>query len=134
MGPRTTGGLPGKFYSLQEEGSSNWDVWELLVFMLLGCAGGLIGGAFNLVNKRITVARRRFFGFTGTVGAKKPKFSKYVEVIIVSFMMSTVTFVVPLMWDTCRDIPEILPEWTEQEIAQVNLRFPFPFFFSFPPP
>ena len=37
-----------------------------------------------------------------------------------SFMMSTVTFVVPLMWDNCREIPEILPEWTVQEISQVR--------------
>ena len=27
--------------------TSNWDVWELLVFMLLGCAGGLIGGTMT---------------------------------------------------------------------------------------
>ena len=45
---------------------------------------------------------------------------RYIEVLIVSFMMSTVTFVVPLMWDNCRDIPEILPEWTVQEISQVR--------------
>eukprot|EP00040_Diaphanoeca_grandis_P014466 m.73424 g.73424 ORF g.73424 m.73424 type:complete len:826 (+) comp24557_c0_seq1:164-2641(+) len=111
----------GKFYSLeQKEGSSNFDVWELFMFLIIGCFGGLIGGCFNLVNKRITVYRKTFFSSTGTERAKRRKLSRYAEVLVVSLLMSTLSFCLPLAWSRCRPTPTILPEWTEQEINLVD--------------
>jgi H+/Cl- antiporter ClcA len=36
----------GEFFSLEGE-TSNYSVWELNLFILIGCMGGLIGASFN---------------------------------------------------------------------------------------
>ena len=41
--------------------STAYETWELLVFVALGCCGGLVGSAFCLLNKRVTLLRKRVF-------------------------------------------------------------------------
>lgn len=96
----------GKFHSLNQ-GTLNFDVWELFMFALLGCAGGVLGAVFNLINKWITLRRKSYFGFTGTVSAKAKSRAKYIEVLAVTAIMSTVSFVLPLLFSKCTPIPEV---------------------------
>jgi chloride channel 7 len=39
----------GEFFSLEGD-TSNYSVWELNLFILIGCMGGLIGASFNRYN------------------------------------------------------------------------------------
>lgn len=76
-------------------------VWEIPIFIVLGCLGGLIGVAFNLTNKMLTIKRKKWFGFTGTVSSKQPSRLKVLEALAVSLVVSVVTFTLPLCWDMC---------------------------------
>jgi H+/Cl- antiporter ClcA len=66
----------GKFHSVSGEGDLNYSVWELVMFAIIGVIGGCLGALFNTLNKMITLKRRRFFGFTGTVSAKNRSYKK----------------------------------------------------------
>jgi chloride channel 7 len=37
----------------------NYSVWELLLFLLIGCLGGLIGAGFNNLNEKLMRWRMR---------------------------------------------------------------------------
>lgn len=95
-------------------GGANYDVWELVMFALVGAAGGAIGAGFNQVNKMITIGRKKVFGYTGTVSAKKASYKKLIEVLIVSFVMSTLSFVLPLAWKECRAVPATVSNFTQE--------------------
>lgn len=47
----------GEFDEL-EAGQGNFSVWELWLFILVGCMGGLIGACFNRFNQRLSAWRR----------------------------------------------------------------------------
>ncbi|CAN0488442.1 unnamed protein product, partial [Laminaria digitata] len=47
----------GEFDEL-EAGQGNFSVWELWLFILVGCMGGLIGACFNRVNQMLSTWRR----------------------------------------------------------------------------
>lgn len=47
----------GEFDEL-EAGQGNFSVWELWLFILVGCMGGLIGACFNRANQRLSLWRR----------------------------------------------------------------------------
>ena len=84
------------------------------MFALVGAAGGAIGAGFNQVNKMITIGRKKVFGYTGTVSAKKASYKKLLEVLIVSFVMSTLSFVLPLAWKECRAVPATVSNFTQE--------------------
>lgn len=47
----------GEFDELKA-GRGNFSVWELWLFILVGCMGGLIGACFNRANQRLSLWRR----------------------------------------------------------------------------
>lgn len=47
----------GEFDEL-EAGHGNFSVWELWLFILVGCMGGLIGACFNRFNQKLSAWRR----------------------------------------------------------------------------
>lgn len=47
----------GEFDEL-EAGQGNFSVWELWLFILVGCMGGLIGACFNRFNQKLSHWRR----------------------------------------------------------------------------
>ena len=78
----------GHFYTLQ--GSIyNFSVFELPVFALIGALGGLLGAFFNEANKYLHMWRMRTF--------LSNIFARWREVLFVSFVMSTVSFWVPVL-------------------------------------
>lgn len=70
----------GEFDEL-EAGHGNFSVWELWLFILVGCMGGLIGACFNRFNQRLSAWRRwgsrsvfcSIRGFCGHRGAEQPQ-------------------------------------------------------------
>ncbi|CAN0572934.1 unnamed protein product, partial [Ectocarpus sp. 12 AP-2014] len=70
----------------------NFSVWELWLFILVGCMGGLIGACFNRVNQRLSTWRRKHVC---------TPFRRLMEVLGVTFLMTAVCFVMPMLWGIC---------------------------------
>jgi H+/Cl- antiporter ClcA len=95
----------GEFYSLQGE-QSNYAVWELCLFMLIGVMGGLIGAYFNFFVMLIFKWRERNIN-TNTL--------KLLEVLLVVSLMSTIALGSPLLWRKCTPLPVVTEQWSDQE-------------------
>lgn len=104
----------GEFFSLHGE-SSNYSVWELFIFMIIGSFGGLIGACFNYMNLRLFRWRRRSVQSTSI---------KYLEVVAVVLIMTAISFLVPVLWDKCTPLPVDMEEWSDQEKKLVDLLNP----------
>ena len=83
---------------IYEGTESSFHVYELFVFMAIGIVGGLIGAVFNNTNEKITHWRIK--------NVNKSKKRRFLEVICVSILVSFVTFMLPLAWNSCKDLPE----------------------------
>lgn len=62
--------------------------WELVIYALMGVFGGLAGAAFNAANLKLTTWRKAHVGKRGL--------RRFLEVLIVTFCISTVNFFAPL--------------------------------------
>jgi len=100
----------GKFVSLKGVGG-NYSVWELALFLLIGCLGGLLGACFNRVNEKLTVWRMTHVQPSPT--------RRCVEVLAICGAMSFLSYVLPLCWTKCTPVPSLAAMnadgWTEQE-------------------
>jgi len=81
-----------------EQGASSYAVFELAIFVLIGVLGGLIGACFNATNEMITHWRIKHINHT--------PFYRFVEVLLVSSLVSVVGFGLPFFWDQCRPLPD----------------------------
>ncbi|KAL3779128.1 hypothetical protein HJC23_003112 [Cyclotella cryptica] len=106
----------GEFTAIGD-GTSNFSVWELLLFILIGCLGGLIGACFNAGNEHLTIWRMKNVNFS--------KKRRLVEVFFMSILVTTVSFVMPLLWNRCTELPTDMQDWTNQEKELVNSLVPF---------
>jgi chloride channel 7 len=95
----------GEFHSLKGE-KSNYSVWELSLFMLIGSMGGLIGACFNSFTKFLFQWRSKYL---------KVKSLRAVETIVVVVVMSIIAFVLSLLWTKCTPLPVDMEGWSEQE-------------------
>ncbi|KAL7461861.1 hypothetical protein ACHAXS_002264 [Conticribra weissflogii] len=96
----------GEFTSIGD-GSSNYSIWELLLFILIGCLGGLIGACFNAGNEHLTIWRMKNVNYS--------KKRRVVEVVVMSIIVSIVSFVMPMLWNRCTELPTDMQDWTNQE-------------------
>jgi len=106
----------GEFTSIGD-GSSNFSVWELALFILIGCLGGLIGACFNAGNEHLTIWRMKNVNFS--------KKRKVVEVLVLSILVTTVSFAMPLLWGRCTELPTDMQEMSNQEKELVGNLVPF---------
>lgn len=106
----------GEFNSLKGE-ASNFAIWELLLFIVIGCLGGLIGAIFNATNEHLTLWRMRRVNFSKT--------RRFVEVLVVSTAMSVVSFAMPVLWGRCTQLPTDMQDWNNQEKNLVEALVPF---------
>lgn len=106
----------GEFNSLSGE-SSNFSIWELTLFMMIGCLGGLIGAVFNAANQHLTLWRMKNVNYSKT--------RRLLEVIGVSILVSTVSFVMPLLWGRCTELPTDMQDWSNQEKKLVDALVPY---------
>jgi H+/Cl- antiporter ClcA len=100
----------GEFFNLQGE-KSNYSVWELALFTVMGGMGGLVGACFVSSNRYIT--KWRFAHLKG-------KTSKMVEALLVCILMSVISFMLPLLWNRCTPLPVDMEEWSDQEKQLVD--------------
>lgn len=95
----------GEFYSFRGE-QSNFSVWELGLFMVIGVMGGLIGAYFNTIVMLIYRWRSENIN---------TKYLQLAEVLLVVSLMSTIALVSPLLWHKCTPLPVVTDAWSEQE-------------------
>lgn len=77
---------------------ASYSVWELLVFVFIGCMGGLIGAIFNNANERLTRWRIKHVNHS--------KKRRFLEVLCVSSIVSIIGFGVPFIHHECLKIPD----------------------------
>lgn len=111
-----------KLFSLGEftaigDGSSNYSIWELAVFAVLGCIGGLIGACFNAASEHMTLWRIKRVNHSKT--------RRVVEVLLLSVLTSCVSFLVPHLWDRCTDLPTDVQGWNNQQKELMSQLVPF---------
>lgn len=96
---------------LFEEGRSSYAIYELNVFVAIGAAGGLIGAIFNDVNERITHWRMKRIN--------KSKRKRFLEVMVISTIMSCIMFFTSLAWPTCRPVSDVFVEGATEETEKL---------------
>lgn len=106
----------GEFNSLSGE-ASNFSIWELPIFALIGCLGGLIGAVFNAANEHLTIWRMKRVNFSKT--------RRLFEVVVIAMGVSVVSFMLPLIWNRCTELPQDMQDWTNQEKNLVESLVPF---------
>ena len=106
----------GEFTSLTGE-ASNYSIWELNMFIIIGCLGGLIGAVFNAANENITIWRMKYINHN--------KKRRFYEVLAISFLVSIVSFTLPIIWNHCTELPTDMQDWTNQEKYLVQALVPF---------
>jgi chloride channel 7 len=67
---------------------SNWHIWELPIFALMGAAGGLSGALFNSLNTKLTKWRM--------VHVKGRGHRRYAEVFFVTSVIASIMFWMPI--------------------------------------
>ncbi len=102
-----------KMFSFGEFGNragdrGSYSVWELGLFLSVGCMGGFIGAAFNSMNKSMTHWRMKHV----TTSTKK-----LAEVMLITTLVSLTAFVAPLLWGQCTPRPIDTEDWSQQEKA-----------------
>ena len=65
---------------------SPYQAQEIPLFMVLGCIGGLVGAAFNQLNKIITIQRKKYI--------TKHRFRNMIEATLVAGTVAAISFVV----------------------------------------
>lgn len=106
----------GDFNSITGE-ESNFSIWELSLFVIIGCLGGLIGAVFNAANEHLTIWRMKRVNHS--------KMRRVLEVILVSILVSVVSFLMPVLWGRCTELPTDMQDWTNQEKKLVDALVPF---------
>lgn len=77
--------------------------YELFIFALMGATGGVMGAYFNYLNKVVTVFRMQYINHAA--------WKRLVELLIITFVMATITFVLPLIYNVCTPVPVNTSDW-----------------------
>lgn len=100
----------GEFNEIQH-GHVSFSVWELWLFGIVGCMGGMIGACFNHYNEKLAIWRQQHV---------KTRRRKFMEALCVAALMSIVCFTMPLLWGQCTPKPVHMQDWTSQERILVS--------------
>lgn len=79
----------GKFEKLE------YQIYEIPLFMLIGCIGGLLGALWNYLNYKITVFRQKFY---------KKKWLKVADALSIAVMSATMGFLMIFFIDDCKSL------------------------------
>ena len=84
---------------------------------MIGCLGGLIGAVFNAANEHLSLWRMK--------NVNHSKLRRFLEAIFVSVIVTIVSFLMPIIWGRCTDLPTNMEDWSNQEINLVKSLVPF---------
>eukprot|EP00752_Nemacystus_decipiens_P007845 g7009.t1 len=94
-----------------QDSDSSFYMWELPMFALIATLGGLLGAGFVACSKRMALFRARRLA-----GAKR----RFVEIMVISTIMTTVAFFLPLAVGECRPEPNDLDGWSPAGVASLK--------------
>jgi chloride channel 7 len=97
----------GQFDNL-DNGSTNYRVYELFIFIAMGAAGGVLGSLFNHINEQVSVFRMKH--------VNKFKWKRMSELIMITALMAFIAFILSVCWVECTPIPLESSDWTVQEV------------------
>jgi H+/Cl- antiporter ClcA len=102
----------GQFHDL-ELGRTNYRMYELFIFILMGVSGGVIGALWNAMVKRLTVYYMKNY---------TEKRQKAMRVLIFAFAMGSIAFFMPLMWQVCSKKPsgDDIADWGAEELQLLD--------------
>ncbi|KAL8597704.1 Chloride transport protein 6 [Nucella lapillus] len=100
-----------KCQSSNDSGCGLWSAADLLIFIVMGCVGGLLGALFNCINMALTVYRMKHV-------QKKRKVVRILEAILVTMTTTTVAFVAAMTLGDCRKIPDSIGDGAEGGSAE----------------
>ena len=86
--------------------------YELVIFTIMGVLGGLMGSLFNHINKKVTIFRMEKY--------ENNNYKRFVELLLITLAFATISFVLPLAWIQCTDLPTDTGNWTPQEFQLLN--------------
>ena len=92
--------------------ANGFRIYELFIFALIGAAGGVMGAYFNHLNKQVTIFRMQFINHAA--------WKRMVELLVITFAMATITFVLPLIYNECTPIPLNTADWTSEQVAYLD--------------
>lgn len=85
--------------------------YELVIFMFMGAAGGVMGALFVHINEKVTVWR---MGNLNTV------LKKILELLFLTFSYTSISFLLPLINTTCTPIPTNTATWSDYEYGLLS--------------
>ena len=96
----------GQFDNI-ERNKTNYYIYEIFIFMIIGSTGGVLGSLFNHIHTRAALYRTKYL--------KGTKWKCMVELAVVTIAMALISFLLPLIYPQCTPIPTPTEEWSEQE-------------------
>jgi chloride channel 7 len=81
--------------------TASYAVWELLPIVLVGAVCGLLGAAFNTLNKWLTICRKKWYGDTW-----KTPYLKMAEAVLSIALVVTIFYWVPFAFP-CRPLDDL---------------------------
>jgi chloride channel 7 len=79
------------------DGRPNYRVFELPIFLAMGCFGGVLGALFNHINEQMSLYRKKKLNAF--------KWKRIIELVSITLAMSFISFILSLTWQVCTDIP-----------------------------
>ncbi|CAM9288352.1 unnamed protein product, partial [Hapterophycus canaliculatus] len=94
-----------------QDSDSSFYMWELPMFALIATLGGLLGAGFVACSKRMALMRARHLA-----GAKR----RFIEIMVISTIVTTVAFFLPLAIGECRTVPTDTEGWSHAGVASLG--------------
>ncbi|XP_039289878.1 H(+)/Cl(-) exchange transporter 7 isoform X2 [Nilaparvata lugens] len=90
------------FFGKLNDSITNYELFELPIFIGMGAIGGLLGSVFVAINMRLAVFRMKFI---------KNKWCKLLEALLVAFLTATSGIVSIYALDYCHPVTETSPKY-----------------------
>jgi len=85
--------------------------YELFIFVLIGMGGGLLGALFNEHNRQAALFRREYVNTNAR---------RFIELLVITSVMTFISFLFPLMWNTCTTKPTDTADWSSSQVQLLD--------------
>ena len=93
-------------------GRTNYHMYEVPLFFLVGVGGGIFGAAFNKINEVMTIYRKKHLNMH--------IWKRMIELVLIVLGCSIIGFIFSICWSGCTPLPVITDSMTPQQISLVG--------------